>query len=107
MPSGRDPSWPWVEAFRARATRSGWLAEILTVEQERVVTTAYRAVARIAADRFGVTEPLLYARIDIVRGADGQDLVLEVELNEPSFFLPVDAGAADRFVAAVLHQVGE
>ncbi len=82
-------------------------AVALTVEQERVVTAAYRVVARIASERFGAAEALLYARIDVVRAADGQDLVLEVELNEPSFFLPVAAGAADRFVAAVVHQVSE
>lgn len=79
----------------------------LSVEQERVVTEAHRAVAQIAADRSGVTGPLLYARIDVVRAADGRDVVLEVELNEPSFFLPVDAAAADRFVAAILRQAGE
>ena len=93
--------------FQGQGYEERVVAVTLTVEQERVVATAYRAVAQIAADRFGVMEPLLYARIDVVRAADGQELVLEVELNEPSFFLPVDAAAADRFVAAVLHQVGE
>jgi hypothetical protein len=81
-------------------------AEALSAEQERVVTTAVDAVARIASDRLGVVRPLLYARVDVVREEDGRASVLEVELNEPSFFLSVDAGAGDRFVAAVLRQVG-
>jgi hypothetical protein len=38
---------------------------------------------------------------------DGSHAVLEVELNEPSFNLSVDEGAADRFAAAVRRQVGE
>jgi hypothetical protein len=80
--------------------------QALATGQEQAVGQAMDAVHRIAAERFGVTVPLLYARIDLVRADDGRALVLEVELNEPSFFLPVDAGAADRFVAATRAQLG-
>ena len=76
-------------------------AENLSVEQRRVVRSAIDAVSRIAAGRLGVTVPPLYARVDVVVANDHRELVLEVELNEPSFFLPVDNQAADRFVAAV------
>jgi hypothetical protein len=81
-------------------------AEGLRADQERVVATAVDAVSRIAVDRLGVLVPLLYARVDLVRAEDRRNLVLEVELNEPSFFLPVDVGAADRFVDAILRHVG-
>lgn len=77
----------------------------LTVEQVRVVTTAVDAVSRFAADSLGVASPPLYARVDMVRTEAGRHLVLEVELNEPSFFLPTDPGAADRFAAAVLREL--
>lgn len=41
--------------------------------------------------------PLLYARIDLLRGADGTPCVLELELAEPSLFFAYDASAAARF----------
>ena len=45
--------------------------------------------------------PLLYARIDLLRGADGAPCVLELELAEPSLFFAYDAGAAARFARLV------
>ncbi|RJK96434.1 ATP-grasp domain-containing protein [Vallicoccus soli] len=48
---------------------------------------------------------LLYARVDVVQ-ADGGPLLLELELAEPSLFLPHGEGAADRFADAVLAAVG-
>jgi hypothetical protein len=44
---------------------------------------------------------LAYARVDLIRDATGQPRLLELELTEPSLFLPHAAGAADR-LAAVL-----
>ncbi|MGI5129222.1 ATP-grasp domain-containing protein [Pseudonocardia sp. CA-107938] len=110
----RDGEWPLVflaGAFshaaskRVRLPRAGSV-EGLFAHEENV---AYRAdpaqiaVAQAALDvvtaRFG---PLRYARIDLVRTAAGGYAVLEVELIEPSLFLPqADAGAADRLAAAL------
>ena len=50
--------------------------------------------------RFG--EAPLYARVDMVKGSRGVPVLMEVELAEPSFFLHVSPGSAERFVAAVL-----
>jgi glutathione synthase/RimK-type ligase-like ATP-grasp enzyme len=50
--------------------------------------------------RFG---ELLYARVDVLPGPDGEPVLLELELTEPSFFLATDPGAADRFAAAVVE----
>ena len=47
----------------------------------------------------------LYARIDLVRLADGKLAVMEVELIEPSLFLGFDPYAADRFAAAFVEWV--
>jgi glutathione synthase/RimK-type ligase-like ATP-grasp enzyme len=47
--------------------------------------------------------PLPYARVDLLPSADGPQL-LELELTEPSVFLPYGPGAADRF-AAVLKRM--
>jgi glutathione synthase/RimK-type ligase-like ATP-grasp enzyme len=51
-------------------------------------------------------QALLYARIDVVAGTDGAPLLLELELTEPSLFLPQAPSAVGRFVAAV-HDVIE
>jgi hypothetical protein len=84
---------------------SGLDAVGLTGEQVQVVRITVDAISRIAARRLGVATPPLYARVDMVRTGDGRDVVLEVEVNEPSFFLPTDPGAADRFAAAVRREV--
>ncbi len=43
-----------------------------------------------------IEEPLLYARVDLVRLADGSPALIEVELIEPDLYLNYapDAGAA-------------
>ena len=49
---------------------------------------------------------LLYARVDLVRGADGKPLLLELELTEPSLgFRQTDPSAAMRFASAVRQQL--
>jgi glutathione synthase/RimK-type ligase-like ATP-grasp enzyme len=86
--------------------------EVLTPRRRAVVEAASAATARLVDERFGVTEPLLYARIDVVTLADGTDVVLEVELAEPAFFLEMDPAAAGRFATELLrrtasrHQAG-
>jgi hypothetical protein len=61
------------------------------------------AVAQQAVDvvtrRFGVP---LYARVDLVRNDDDKPCVLELELMEPSLFLPqAPSGAVKRLVSAL------
>ena len=60
------------------------------------------AVAQLENLGLGGRAPT-YARVDLLRSADGRPLVLEVELAEPSLFLDTDPGAARRFVDAVLQ----
>ena len=60
------------------------------------------AAARILA---AVEEPLLYARIDLVRGLDGAPQLLELELIEPDLYLGYDEGAGPRFAAAVVAAI--
>jgi O-ureido-D-serine cyclo-ligase len=47
----------------------------------------------------------LYARVDLIRDEDGEPVVLELELIEPSLFFPFAAGSAERFAAAVVGRV--
>ena len=50
-----------------------------------------------------VEEPLLYARVDLVRDLEGQPVLMELELVEPDLYLGHDPDAADRFGDAVLR----
>jgi O-ureido-D-serine cyclo-ligase len=46
----------------------------------------------------------LYARVDLIRDQQGDPVVLELELIEPSLFFPFAAGSAARFAAAVVRR---
>ena len=50
-------------------------------------------------------EPLLYARIDLIRDGQGLPRVLELELTEPSLFLTHGPGSAARLAEAALSRV--
>jgi glutathione synthase/RimK-type ligase-like ATP-grasp enzyme len=68
-------------------------------------TAAQRELAQQVLDAVpglvgGGTAPL-YARIDLVDDAAGRPVVLELELTEPSLFLPQATGAAGSLVRAV------
>lgn len=52
----------------------------------------------------GLDAPPLYARVDLVTSADGSPILIELELAEPSLFLPESDGGAARLVAAVLDR---
>jgi len=80
--------------------------ETLTPECRAVVDAAVEAVQVLVAERFGVREPLLYARIDVVTLDDGSPAVLEVELAEPALFFEMDPDAAGRFASEVARRVG-
>jgi glutathione synthase/RimK-type ligase-like ATP-grasp enzyme len=68
-------------------------------------TAAQREIAQAVFDavpgQVGVADEPLYARIDLVHDADGRPVVLELELTEPSLFLPQAPAAAATLVRAV------
>jgi glutathione synthase/RimK-type ligase-like ATP-grasp enzyme len=59
------------------------------------------AIAAAEAALAAVEEPLLYARVDLIRGLDGRFALIEIELIEPDLFLAYDRRAPERFAAAV------
>jgi glutathione synthase/RimK-type ligase-like ATP-grasp enzyme len=77
---------------------SGGVESVTCVE----IADDVRQVAEAALRRF--PEPLLYARIDIMRGNGGEPLVSEVELVEPSLFLVHCAEALRRFAKAIARR---
>jgi glutathione synthase/RimK-type ligase-like ATP-grasp enzyme len=68
-----------------------------SARERQVAEQALDAVPTSVGGRRG----LLYARVDVVPGADGAPLVLELELTEPSVFLLHAPGAADRFAREI------
>ena len=60
-----------------------------------------------AAERIlaAVEEPLLYARIDLVRGLGGGPQLIELELIEPDLYLGYDDEAGAKFAAAALELI--
>ena len=49
---------------------------------------------------------LLYGRVDLIRGVQGEPRILEVEITEPSLYLPHGTDAAARLVRATLERLG-
>lgn len=71
----------------------------------REPSDAQHAIAKQALaatdEILGRSAELMYARIDLVTAADGSPLVIELELTEPSLFLPWSNGGAERLVDAI------
>ncbi|WBB80140.1 hypothetical protein O7606_01735 [Micromonospora sp. WMMD882] len=69
----------------------------------RAATPAQRAVAeRVLAAVPGGARRLLYARVDLIPGAGGAPVLVELELTEPSLFLGHAEGAAERLADAIV-----
>lgn len=73
---------------------------------ERITSREPSTAERELADKAlaavpGGADRLLYARVDLIPGPDGDPLLVELELTEPSLFLDRSAGAPERFAAAI------
>lgn len=62
------------------------------------------ALARATVAAIPFAQPLLYARVDLIRAADGSPRVLELELTEPSLFFDHAPGSAQRFAQALMER---
>lgn len=75
----------------------------------READTDERAVASAALDAaracLQLDQPLLYGRVDLVRGDDGHPRVLELELCEPSLSLPFTDRGATLFARALVERL--
>jgi O-ureido-D-serine cyclo-ligase len=63
------------------------------------------AVAQGALAAMPFRQPLLYARVDLIRDDDDSPRLLELELVEPSVFAANADGVAERFAKAVLRHI--
>ncbi len=91
-------------AMLAPGMTHGVLDDSLYVEEAITARTPSETELAAGAKAMGFLHEhlgeLLYARIDLLPGADGP-VVVELEVTEPSLFLSFADGAADRFAAAV------
>lgn len=71
-------------------------------EAERTVASA---ALEAAASHLGLERPLLYGRVDLIRGNDGHPVVLELDICEPSLNLPFGEGSAMRLAQAVAQRL--
>ncbi|MGW3357419.1 ATP-grasp domain-containing protein [Streptomyces bungoensis] len=69
-------------------------------------TDAELAVAEKALAAVPGSAGLLYARVDLVDGADGEPRLMELELVEPNLFLFLHPGSVPRVVEAILAAAG-
>jgi hypothetical protein len=86
--------------WAGQAEQSRGLAEPATDE----LALAERVLHAAKAHSHG---PLAYARVDMARGADGQPLLMELEIVEPSLYLDRAPDRATALVDAVLRQGGK
>lgn len=74
-------------------------------DEVAVAQAAHKAITDLVSTVCGCgSERPLYARLDVVRGESGYQL-LEAELFEPAYFLWTSPGASDRFANAVLRRL--
>lgn len=69
----------------------------------RVPDPAELAVGVRALQAIPADTPL-YARVDLIRDRQGEPVVLELELFEPSLFLGFSSGSAENFAAAIVRR---
>jgi O-ureido-D-serine cyclo-ligase len=83
-------------------TRALFAAEHIT---PRVPNADDLRVAEEALAAMPFEQPLLYARVDLIRDGADKPCVLELELTEPSLFFAHGANAAQRFAQAIAARV--
>ncbi len=87
---------------KAAILRPGAVAALDTAEDPAITELQPEPAERALADRAVAwlqerLGPLAYARVDLLAGADGAPVILELELAEPCLYLPYAPGAAERF----------
>lgn len=55
------------------------------------------AILDATVEHLGLERPLLYGRVDLIRGNDGTPMLLELDICEPSLSFPFCGGGAARF----------
>ncbi len=91
----------WIDGELTHSVRKQprFAGEDESVSTVMPITGAERRLARLAIEVIDGTP--LYARIDAAPGPDGDPIVMELEMIEPSLFFLQCPAALDRFVGAI------
>jgi glutathione synthase/RimK-type ligase-like ATP-grasp enzyme len=106
----------YIDGAFSHAIRKGALLRAAGVATDQLWAPEDISIREPRAEEFAVAEStmdalpwprstVLYARIDLVRGGDGTPQVLELELAEPSLFLGLGIGAAERLAEAIASRI--
>lgn len=95
----------WIDGEFTHAVRKTprFAGGVEVVSEAIGISPAERALGEAALAPFAAE--LLYARVDVAPGFDGQPVVMELELIEPSLFLLQSPQALKRLVAAVRREL--
>ncbi|MBU3672358.1 MAG: hypothetical protein FGM43_07380 [Sinobacteraceae bacterium] len=95
----------WIDGEFTHAVRKTprFAGGVEVVSEAIGLTAAERSLGTAALAPFAAD--LLYARVDVAPGPDGQPVVMELELIEPSLFLLQSPQALERLVAAVRREL--
>jgi hypothetical protein len=96
----------WIDGALTHALRKSprFEGDVEQVSEALPIAPAEAALAeRVLA---GIDMPKLYGRVDMAPGPDGQPMVMELELVEPSLFFRHSPEALARLVRALEREVG-
>ena len=88
-----------------RGLEAGGLYRTETISPTQPTPEQLALGERVLAAIPGGTDQLLYARVDLVPDANGEPVVIELELTEPSLFLGYGPGSAERFAALISERL--
>jgi hypothetical protein len=96
----------WIDGELTHAVRKSprFSGEDESVSERAVEISPAEAALAVRA-LATVEGPLLYARVDAAPGPDGEPVVMELELLEPSLFFCQSPAALERFVAGIARRL--
>lgn len=96
-----------VEGVYKEEKMSPIVASDSEIEVSRSVIATARRLLTDSADGVEVApQPFLYARVDLVSNDEGDPVLMELEMVEPSLFTALSNGALDRFADAIVARAG-
>lgn len=92
-------------AANTEGERVEGLYVVETIDPRIPSDAEHEAARKVLAAIPGGSDRVLYARVDLIPGADGEPLLLELELTEPSLFFAKHESAAANMVKAIKARV--
>ena len=92
-------------APNAEGERVEGLYVVETIDPRTPTDAEHAAARQVLAAIPGGSDRVLYARVDLIPGSDGEPLLLELELTEPSLFFAKHESAAANMVKAIMARL--